>query len=132
MLSSGKIKFCLKTTTNLFSIYFFMALIIHWLVATLAIMVSAFLLPGVKVDGFLPALVTAVVLGFLNIFVKPILIFLTLPINILTLGLFTLVINALIIMAVSALVPGFHVNGFLWAMLFAVVLSVVNIVFGRM
>ena len=90
-----------------------------------AVVVSAYLLPGVTLSGFGAALLAALVLGLLNVFIKPILLLLTLPINILTLGLFTLVINALVIMVVSAIVPGFHVSGFWYALLFSVVLSIV-------
>ncbi len=107
-----------------------MGIIIHWLVVTLAIMVSAYLLPGVKVAGFIPALAAAVVLGLLNLIVKPILIFLTLPINILTLGLFTLVINAAIIILATKIVPGFTVASWGWAILFGIVLGIVNALFG--
>jgi len=89
------------------------------------VVVSAYLLPGVTLSGFGAALLAALVLGLLNVFIKPILLLLTLPINILTLGLFTLVINALVIMVVSAIVPGFHVSGFWYALLFSVVLSIV-------
>lgn len=106
-----------------------MNIIIHWLIATVAVIISAFLIPGVHVGGFLSALVAAVVLGFLNTFIKPLLILFTLPINILTLGLFTLVINALLILLASAVVPGFRVDGFWWAVLFSIVLAIVNIVF---
>ena len=106
-----------------------MNIIIHWLIATVAIIVSAFIIPGVHVEGFLSALAAAVVLGFLNTFIKPLLILLTLPITVLTLGLFTFVINAALIMLASFLVPGFRVDGFLWAVLFSIVLSLVNIVF---
>lgn len=106
-----------------------MNIIIHWLIATAAVAVSAFLIPGVHVGGFLSALVAAVVLGFLNTFIKPLLILFTLPINILTLGLFTLVINALLILLASAVVPGFRVDGFWWAVSFSIVLAIVNVVF---
>lgn len=75
--------------------------------------------------NFVTALLVALVLGLLNVFIKPLFVILTLPINILTLGLFTLVINAVIIMMVSALVPGFKVDGFWNAMLFSIVLSIV-------
>ncbi len=105
-----------------------MSIIINWLVATIAIIISAYLLPGVRVAGFGSALVAAVVLGIINAFIKPILILLTLPINILTLGLFTLVINALIIILAADIVPGFKVDGFWWALAFSVVLSIVNTV----
>ena len=103
-----------------------MGILINWLLAALAIMATAYLLPGVSLSGFVPALVTALVLGLVNAFIKPLLLLLTLPINILTLGLFTLVINALLIMLVSKLVSGFQVQGFWWALAFSVVLTVVN------
>ncbi len=103
-----------------------MGIIINWLVSTAAILISAYILPGVHISGFSTALVVAVVLGIINAVIKPILIILTLPINILTLGLFTLVINALIIILTADLVPGFKVDGFLWALLFSIVLSLVN------
>lgn len=103
-----------------------MAIIINWLLAALAIMATAYLLPGVSLAGFVPALVTALVLGLLNAFIKPVLLLLTLPINILTLGLFTLVINAALIMLVSKLVSGFHVQSFWWALVFSVVLTMIN------
>lgn len=93
---------------------------------TLAVMITAYLLPGVTLKSFFAALVVAVVLGFLNTIVKPILIVLTLPINILTLGLFTLVINAAIILLTSNIVKGFYVDGFWWALLFSLILSLVN------
>lgn len=100
--------------------------IISLVISAVAVILTAYLLPGVTVAGFLPALLVAIVLGFLNAFVKPILILLTLPINIVTIGLFTFVINALIILLVSQIVPGFRVDGFWWALLFSVILSIVN------
>lgn len=103
-----------------------MKFLLNWLFAALAIVVVAYLLPGVVVSGFLAALVTALVLGLINTFVRPIILLLTLPINLLTLGLFTLVINALLIMLASSLVPGFSVSNFWWALLFGLVLWFVN------
>ena len=103
-----------------------MGFLVQWVVSGLAIIITAYLLPGVAVAGFLAALVTALVLGLINAIIRPILILLTLPLNILTLGLFTLVINALLIMLAAAVVPGFAVQGFWWALLFGVVLAVVN------
>lgn len=103
-----------------------MVILINWLVSGLAILVTAYLLPGVHVSSFTSALVTAVVLGVINAFIKPILLILTLPINILTLGLFTLVINALLIMLTSNLVSGFKVDGFWWALAFSIVLFLIN------
>ncbi len=91
-----------------------------------AVLITAYLLPGIVVESFFVALVVAVVLGFLNMVVKPILVILTLPINILTLGLFTLVINAGLILLTSTLVEGFLVSSFWWALLFSLILSLVN------
>lgn len=99
---------------------------VNLLVSAIAVIISAYILPGVKVDGFLTALIVAVVLGAINMFIKPILILLTLPLNILTLGLFTFVINALLVLLVSNLVPGFKVAGFFPALLFSLVLSIVS------
>ncbi len=108
-----------------------MNLLINWIISALTIIVTAYLLPGVTVGGFTTALVVAVVLGAINIFIKPILIILTLPINILSLGLFTFVINAVIIILVSKIVPGFKVDGFIWALLFSIILSIINSVLHR-
>src|SRR3990167_3539259 len=83
-----------------------MALVINWLIATFAIIVTAYLLPGVTVSGIGAALIAALVLGIINVFIKPILLALSLPINIFTLGLFTFVINALLVLLTSAVVPG--------------------------
>ena len=101
-------------------------MLIKWLLATVAIMIAAYLLPGVEVDGFFAALIGALVMGLINTFIRPVLVIFTLPINILTLGLFTLVINALLIILMTTIVPGFFVASFWWAMLFGVVLTIVN------
>lgn len=103
-----------------------MKLVVNWLIAALAIVISAYLLPGVKVEGFLTALVLAVVLAAVNAFVKPVVVLLTLPLTIITFGLFLLVINALLILLAAAIVPGFAVANFWWAFLFAIVLSAVS------
>ena len=103
-----------------------MKILIHWLISALAIVIAAYIIPGVTLSGFSAALIVALVLGILNAILRPILIVLTLPINILTLGLFTLVINTAIIMLVDRLVGGFSVASFLSALLFGVVLAVVN------
>lgn len=105
-----------------------MQVIINLLLNALAVIIAAYLLPGIKVANFFTALVVAIVLGIANIFIKPLILLLTLPINILTLGLFTFVINGLIILLVSAIVPGFQVQNFGWAILFSIVLSLVNAV----
>lgn len=103
-----------------------MRLLINWLINGIAVTITAYLLPGVHVQNFFVALVTAVVLGVINAILKPLLLALTLPINILTLGLFTLVINALLVIATSIFVPGFIVDNFWWALAFSLVLSLVN------
>jgi putative membrane protein len=108
-----------------------MKFIAHWIVSALAILVAAYLIPGVHVT-ILSALVLAIVLGIINIFLKPIVNLITLPINILTLGLFSLVINALLILLAAHVVPNFTVDGFWPAFFFAIVLSLVNAVFGAM
>jgi putative membrane protein len=108
-----------------------MVILIHWLITTVAIIISAYVLPGVTVTGLFAALVTALVLGFLNAIIRPILLILTLPLNILTLGLFTFVINALLIMLTSAIVPGFEVRNFWWALLFSLVLSLINYILNK-
>ena len=103
-----------------------MSILINWLASALVILIAAYLLPGVHVQNFLTALVIALVLGILNAIVKPLLVILTLPLTIVTLGLFLLVINAVIILLTSALVPGFHVDSFWWALLFSLVISFIN------
>jgi putative membrane protein len=103
-----------------------MNFLIRLLVTALAAMLSAYLLPGVTIKDFTTALVLALVLAILNLLVKPILIILTLPATILTLGLFLLVINAIIILLASNLVKGFKVDGFWWALIFSLVLTVVS------
>lgn len=103
-----------------------MQIIAHWILRTLAIVIASYLLPGIIIKSLFVALVVAVVLGLFNTILKPILIILTLPINILTLGLFTLVINAWIIMLAGRLVDGFRVQGFWWALIFSLILSLVN------
>ena len=103
-----------------------LAILIGWIVSALAIIVAAYLLPGVRVDSFTTGLVVAVVLGIINAFLKPLLLLLTLPINIVTLGLFTLVINALLVLVAASIVPGFHVDGFWAAFFYAIVLSLIN------
>jgi putative membrane protein len=104
---------------------------IHWIVSVVAIIIAAYLLPGVTVT-LVGALVLAVVLGIINVFIKPVIKLLTLPINLLTLGLFSLVINALLIMLAAALVPGFEVAGFWSALLFAVLSSLINALFSAL
>lgn len=106
-----------------------MKILIHILVSSLAVFVTARMLPGATVDSFGTAIAVAVVLGLVNAFLAPALLLLTLPINILTLGLFTFVIIGGLVMLTARVVPGFHVAGFWWALAFALVLSVINAFF---
>lgn len=103
-----------------------MRIIVSLLINAAAIFVTAYILPGVELSGVEPALVAAVLMGVINAFLKPVLVLLTLPITVLTLGLFMLVINALLVLLVSAVVPGFEVDGFWWALVFSIVLAIVN------
>ncbi len=107
-----------------------MEVLISLVLSSIAVFVVANILPGVHIDGFGTALIVAVVLGFINAIIRPILLILTLPITILTLGLFSLVIIAFCVMLVSWIVPGFHVDGWIWALVFAVVLAVINAFLG--
>ncbi|MFA6917154.1 MAG: phage holin family protein [Parachlamydiales bacterium] len=107
-----------------------MEILLSILISAIAVFVTAYILPGIALSGFGTAIVLAIVLAVINSFIKPVLIILTLPINILTLGLFTFVIMALLVMLASAIVPGFYVASFWWALLFAIVLAVVNSVLG--
>jgi putative membrane protein len=109
-----------------------MKTIIKLFLMGVAVMVSAYIIPGVRVNGFWVAIVVAVILSVANFLIRPIVTLLTLPINILTLGLFNLIINAMMIMLVDAVVPGFLVASFGWAVLFGIVLSLVNGLLGTM
>ncbi|MBF8962537.1 phage holin family protein [Pontibacter sp. FD36] len=103
-----------------------MGIIIKILLTGVAALIGAYILPGVQIDGFGSALILAVVLALLNAVVRPILVILTIPVTVLTLGLFLLVINALIILLADSLVGGFNVDGFLWALVFSLVLSLIE------
>lgn len=103
-----------------------MKLFIRLLISSIAVFIAAYLLPGVSVSSFWVAVIVAIVLGIINVFVRPLLVILTLPITVVTLGLFILVINAALILLASAIVPDFAVAGFWWALLFSLVVSVVS------
>lgn len=106
-----------------------MKLILKIILTAIAVILLEKLLSGVSVDSFTTAIIVAVVLGLLNLIVKPILVILTLPVTILTLGLFLLIINALIILLASKLVGGFEVTNIWWALLFSLLLSFVQSIF---
>ena len=101
-----------------------MKLIIRVLITSILVLLISHLMTGVHVAGFATALIVAIVLGLLNIFIKPILVLFTLPITFITLGLFLLVINALIIILCDNIVGGFDVDTFFTALLFSIILSV--------
>lgn len=103
-----------------------MNLIIRVLLTAVAVVILAYILPGVDVSGFGAAIIVAIVLGLLNAFIKPILVVLTLPITVVTLGLFLLVINALIILMANSFISGFTVDGFWIALLFSLLLSILQ------
>ena len=104
--------------------------IIRLLLNGLAVVLAAYLLPGVSVEDYGTALIVALILAIVNVLVKPILVILTIPITILTLGLFLLVINASLILFVDHLIgSGFEVDGFWWALLFSLILSIFNSLF---
>ncbi|MBZ0265568.1 phage holin family protein [bacterium] len=99
---------------------------INWLVLGLAVLVCARIIPGIHVDGFMDALIAALVLGLVNAFVRPILFILTLPFTIITLGIFYLILNALLLLLVGALVEGFIVNGFFAAFFGSIFIAIVG------
>ena len=103
-----------------------MRFILKIIISAISVVITAYILPGVHVEDLFTSLVVAVVLALLNGFVRPILIILTIPVTVITLGLFLLVINALMIMLAGNIVPGFVVEGFWWALLFSVILSLVT------
>lgn len=103
-----------------------LTLLLVWLLNAVALLAVAYILPGISVASFGAALVAALVLGLINTLVKPILVLLTLPITILTLGLFLLVINALVFWFVGSILEGFKVNGFWWALIGALLYSIIS------
>jgi putative membrane protein len=122
---------------SLFAVTFFICLvaggimtvinpIIAILINSFAVFVTAYILPGIHLNNFFTAIVVAIVLGVINTFIRPLIFILTLPINILTLGLFTFVIMGGLILLVSYIVPGFTVDNFWWALAFALVLALIS------
>ncbi|SEJ40171.1 putative membrane protein [Achromobacter sp. NFACC18-2] len=101
-------------------------LILVWILNAVALLAVAYLLPGITVASFGSALIAALVLGLVNMLVKPVLVLLTLPITIVTLGLFLIVINALLFWFVGSVLKGFQVNGFWWAVGGAVLYSIIS------
>lgn len=101
-------------------------LLLRWLLMAVSILITAYIVPGVAISGVWAALWLAVFLGIINVLLRPLLILITLPINILSLGLFTFVINAMLVLLSSSVVKGFEVDGFWSAILFSIVLSIIS------
>jgi putative membrane protein len=100
--------------------------LIRLLITALAIILTSYLLPGVHVENFLSAIILSLLMALLNVTLKPILVIITIPVTFLTLGLFLLVINALMVLLADAILPGFIVDGFWWAVAFSIVLWIIN------
>lgn len=105
-----------------------MGIIVNLIISTVAVYITAFLLPGVQISGWITALIVAIILGLVNTFIKPIIQLVALPITLLTLGLFSVILNGLLILLVAAIIPGFTIVSFLWALAFGIVLWLVNLV----
>jgi putative membrane protein len=104
--------------------------VVRFLLSGLAVLLTSYLLPGVHVENYGYALLVAVLLSLANLFIKPVLVVLTIPVTILTFGLFLLVINVLIVLLVDAIIPsGFEVDGFWWGLAFSLILAIFNSLF---
>ncbi|MBI5044955.1 MAG: phage holin family protein [Candidatus Levybacteria bacterium] len=103
-----------------------MGLITYLFINSFAIFIAAQVLTGVHVSNYLTAIIIAVLLGAVNVFIKPLILFFTLPLTIITFGLFTFVINAVLVLLVSSLVPGFVIDGFGWALLFSLIIAIIS------
>lgn len=104
----------------------------QWAITALALWVASYVFRGVRFDGTGALIVSALLLGFANALVRPLLIVLTLPLTLVTFGLFLLVINALVILLVSALVRGFHIDGFWTALLASLFVSILSVIIGAL
>ncbi|MDP9194105.1 MAG: phage holin family protein [Acidobacteriota bacterium] len=108
-----------------------MSLIIRWVLNTLALFLVVKIVPGFHYEGWVSLAIAAAVLGLLNAIVRPILFVLTLPITVVTVGLFLLILNAIMLELTAWLVPGFDIDGFWWAVVGALVLSIISLVTSR-
>jgi len=108
-----------------------MSFLLKWVLSAIAVLIASYVLPGVTVESFWAALVVAAILAIFNAILRPILVVLTIPVTILTLGLFLLVINAIIVLMTDAIIAGFYVSGFWWALLFSLIISVLGALFDR-
>jgi putative membrane protein len=100
--------------------------ILQWVVSAIALMITAYFLPGFQVSSFFAALFTAVIIGLANVTIRPVLLILTLPLNILTLGLFTFIVDGIVLRICAAFTPGFSIKNWGSAFLGAVILAIVN------
>ncbi|NLY52353.1 MAG: phage holin family protein [Firmicutes bacterium] len=105
--------------------------VVRWLVNAIGLLVTAAVIPGIQVKNVFTALLAAAVIGVVNAFVRPVFLILTLPLNLLTLGLFTFVLNGLMLLLAAVFVPGFTVSGFLAAIVGAFLLSIVSSIITR-
>lgn len=101
-------------------------LAIRWIFNALALLITAWIIPGITIKGLGAALITALILGVVNAIIRPVVLFFTLPLNIFTLGLFTLVVNALMLLITASAVPGFVVSGFWVAFFGSIVLTIIS------
>lgn len=110
---------------------FLIVLLTRWLVITAGILIASTILKGIHVDSLKTAIIAAAILGMINVVLRPVLLILTLPLTILTLGVFAFVLNALMLLLVAYFVPGFDVDGFFWAFLGALIISIVSWIANR-
>ncbi|HNV50977.1 MAG: phage holin family protein [Bacteroidales bacterium] len=103
-----------------------MKFLIRVILSSFSVIVAGWLLKGVHIEDYLTSILVAFVLAILNVILKPILVFLTIPITLITFGLFLLVINAVIALLASHIVPGFYLEGFWWAIAFSLIVSLLN------
>lgn len=103
-----------------------MKILAEWILKSLILLITSYIVPGFQIESYTTAFLVAFVLGVLNLLVKPVLIILTLPINILTLGLFTFVVNAILLLIASSLVKGFHIDSFFTAIVASVFISIIS------
>lgn len=108
-----------------------LVLLIRWLVITLAILFASTILSGIHVASLTTAIIAAAILGIVNTFLRPVLLVLTLPLTLLTLGIFAFVLNAFMLLLVAYFVPGFEIDGFFWAFMGALIISVVSWIANR-
>lgn len=107
-------------------------ILIQWVLFALALLFVAWVVPGITLAGFMPALLAVLVMSLINVFIRPLLMFLAIPINLLTLGLFTFIINAFLFLFVAHIVSGFAVAGFLSALLGSILLSIIGLFIHRL